>query len=422
MGLYRFLTDLTAPLIALYLRLRRQRGREDAVRFAERLGHASLPRPKGRLVWCHAASVGEAMSVLSLIRAIRARHPNWSVLLTTGTVTSANLVKDRLPEGTIHQYVPVDRWPYVTRFLDHWRPDLALWVESELWPNMLAALKQRGIQAALLNGRMSEKSYRRWRLIANGARRMLDVFALGLAQTGVEANRYAALGMKNVSAIGNLKFAADPLPCDEAALAALKAEIGNRPFWLMASTHAGEEEIALHAHKKLALHFPDLLTIIAPRHPVRAQEILALAADAGLSVAQRSTKAPLTPQTALYLADTMGEMGLFYRLSKIVCLAGSFTWGGHNPIEPAQLGCAILFGPRMDNFLVMADDILSHQAARQLEGEDELPETVQALLQDAQSSERLGEKARLWAQAKTAVLDETLHLLDPLFQAAEHRA
>lgn len=419
MGLYRILTDLTAPLIALYLRVRRARGREDALRFSERLGHASAPRPKGYLVWCHAASVGEAMSVLALIRAIRETQPRWSVLLTTGTVTSANLVRSRLPHGVIHQYVPVDRWPYVTRFLDHWKPDMGLWVESELWPNMLAALKERKVPAALLNGRMSEKSYRRWRLIPGGARRMLEVFDLGLAQTGSEANRFAALGLKDVRAIGNLKFAADPLPCDDAALARLKEQIATRPVWLMASTHEGEEEIALRAHKKLALHRPDLLTIIAPRHPARAATILELVAKENLSVAARSLGQDVTANTSIYLADTMGEMGTFYRLCPLVCLAGSFTWGGHNPIEPAQLGCTILFGPRMDNFLVMADDILAHGAARQLADEDELSETLAFMMENTQESDRLAAAARNWAQAKQNVLAETLQLLAPLFKRAE---
>ncbi|HBM91161.1 MAG TPA: 3-deoxy-D-manno-octulosonic acid transferase [Rhodospirillaceae bacterium] len=416
---YRLLTDFLAPLINLYLRIRQQRGREDQDRFQERLGIASLPRPAGKLVWCHAASVGEMMSVMTLLQALRARHEEWTILLTTGTVTSAQLIAKRLPEGVLHQYVPVDRWSYVTHFLDHWQPDLALWIESELWPNMLTALKKRNVPAALLNGRMSERSYRRWRFIKNGAEKMLSVFSLGLAQTGTEANRFASLGLKNVSAIGNLKYAATPLPCDENALLKLRTEIGERPVWLMASTHSGEEEIALRVHAKLARKRKNLLTIIVPRHPERGHEIAKIITKTGLSFAQRSKKEEITSATSLYLADTMGELGLFYRLTKTVCLAGSFTWGGHNPIEPVQLGCAVIFGPRMDNFSVMADDILGHRAAQQVDNEEELIEALETHMEHPEESRRLIEAAKPWLKEKQSVLEETLLLLDPFFMTAK---
>ncbi len=416
---YRLLTDFLAPFINLYLRIRQKRGREDSDRFQERLGIASTPRPSGKLVWCHAASVGEMMSVLTLLKELRAHHKEWNILLTTGTVTSAKLIAQRLPEGVIHQYVPVDRWPYVTRFLDHWQPDLALWIESELWPNMLTSLKARNIPAALLNGRMSEKSYRRWRLIRNGAEKMLSVFSLSLAQTGSEANRFAALGLKNVRAIGNLKYAATPLPCDENELLNFRTQIGDRTVWIMASTHPGEEEIALRVHKKLAQKRKDLLTIIVPRHPERGQEIAELITKTGIPFAQRSKKEGLTPATSLYLADTMGELGLFYRLTKTVCLAGSFTWGGHNPIEPVQLGCGVIFGPRMDNFSVMADDVLSHRAAQQVESEEELIEALGAHMENPEKSHRLIEAAKPWLKEKQSVLEETLILLDPFFTTVQ---
>lgn len=422
MNLYRLLTDLASPLIALYLRRRKAKGREDKQRFHERLGFASTSRPKGKLVWLHAASVGEAMSVLALIGAVRRERPDWNILLTTGTVTSANLMASRLPEGVIHHYVPVDRWIYVSRFLNHWKPNLVLWIESELWPNMLAALKQRHIPAVLLNGRMSEKSYKRWRLLSGGAREVLSTFALGLAQTGAERNRFAALGLRDVRAIGNLKYAAEPLPCDEAELAQMKSVIGSRVVWLMASTHPGEEEIALQTHRALHRHFPGILTVIAPRHPARAEDIVGLIESHGLSYARRSQGEPLTPQTSVYLADTMGEMGLLYRLCKACCLAGSFTWGGHNPIEPAQLGSAIVFGPKMDNFAIMADDILGAGAAIQVQDETELAEVMERLLRHPEDAQKLASTADAWAEAKRGVLAETLKLLAPHFAEAERAA
>ena len=412
---YRFLTNLFAPLIALYLRLRKAKGREDEVRFHERLGFSSVSRPAGKLVWCHAASVGEVLSVLSLLGKLRTLYPDWHILLTTGTVTSAQLIQTRLPQGVIHQYVPVDRWPYVTRFLDHWKPNLVLWVESELWPNMLSAVGERRIPAILLNGRMSERSYKRWRMIHSGIKRILQTFVLGMTQTGAERNRYAALGLKDVRAIGNLKFAADPLPVAEPELALLKDQVAKRPVWLMASTHPGEDEIALAVHRKLHRTWPDLLTIIVPRHTNRSDEIAALVAKEGHDFTRRSQKQEITPQTEIYLADTMGELGLFYRLCRICCLAGSFTWGGHNPIEPALLDCAIIFGPKMDNFAIMADDMLGNAAAIQVTDEAELAEVVMRLIKSPDEVRTLAKTAHNWAQGKRSVLDETLNLLAPYF-------
>ena len=413
MGVYRFLTDLGAPAIALYLRVRRLRGREDRKRFAERLGHASLPRPPGRLVWCHAVSVGEAMSVLSLIEALRRHNPEVPILLTTGTVTSARLLAGRLPHGVTHQYAPVDRWPYVTHFLDHWRPDLALWVESELWPNMLDALQQRGVPALLLNGRLSEGSYRRWLLIKNRAQQLLSAFALILTQTEAERARFASLGAKDVRCVGNLKYAAELLPCDGDELDRLRAEVGARPVWLMASTHAGEDDIALDVHAKLRARWPALLTIIVPRHATRGKAIMKLIAKRNLRGARRTKDKHIVHTTEVYLADTMGEMGLFYRLAPIACLGGTFTWGGHNPIEPAQLGCAILFGPRMTNFAEIADDLLAHRAAFQVHSPNELALRLELLLAAPHDIFAMANAARALTEQRRGILKEILQLLSP---------
>ena len=414
--LYRALTSIAAPFISLYLRLRRARGKEDRTRFRERLGFPSLSRPSGKIVWCHAASVGEVLSVLSVLDEIGNRYPHWHILLTTGTETSANIVQSRLPANAFHQYIPVDRWPYVTRFLEHWEPDLVLWVESELWPNMLAGLAERHTPAILLNGRMSEKSYQRWRMIRGGVKQMLTPFQLGLVQTGVERNRYAVLGLENVHAVGNLKFAADPLPYDIEQLNFLKEITAGRPIWLMASTHAGEDEIALRLHRKLRLTWPDLLTFIVPRHPVRTDTISDLIANEGIPFSRRSVGQVLDKDIQIYLADTMGELGLFYRLCKVCCLAGSFTWGGHNPIEPALLRCAVVFGPKMDNFAVMADDMLAQGAAIQVGDEAELTEVITRLIKTPLEAEAFGNRAKAWADEKHSVLDKTLEMIAPFFK------
>jgi 3-deoxy-D-manno-octulosonic-acid transferase len=413
MNVYRFLTDLGAPGIALYLRMRRRAGKEDPFRFSERLGLPSLPRPSGRLVWCHAASVGEAMSVLSLIEAIRKYYPAWQVLLTTGTVTSAALLAERLPAGVYHQYVPVDRFLYVTRFLDHWRPDIALLVESELWPNMLMGLKRRKIPAALLNGRLSVKSFKRWSYFKGFACRLLETFAFILAQTEAEAERYAALGALDVSYAGNLKYAAEVLPCDDPELDRLRVQVGNRPVWLMASTHPGEEEIALDVHVELRDRWPGLLTIIVPRHPERGDDVLSLVFQRGVRGARRTAERKILPSTDVYVADTMGELGVFYRLAPISCLGGSFTWGGHNPIEPAQLGSAIIFGPTMTNFAEIADAFLSAGAAIQVHSPSELALRIEQLMTMPREAFALANTARAFIEDKRGVLGETLRLLEP---------
>ncbi len=225
--LYAAFIELSGPALELYLRRRRRAGKEDMERFAERHGVPSLPRPAGFLIWFHAASVGESMSMLRLIERVLAERPNASVLVTTGTVTSARMVADRLGDRAVHQYVPVDRRAWVERFLDHWRPDCAIWIESEIWPNLLLGITRRGIPAALVNARMSARSYARWKLFPNSIRRLLGTFDLCLSQTAAEAVRLEQLGARDVRYLGHLKYAAEPLPYDPAALAELSRRSAN---------------------------------------------------------------------------------------------------------------------------------------------------------------------------------------------------
>jgi 3-deoxy-D-manno-octulosonic-acid transferase len=411
---YRLLTDLGAPVIGFYLRRRLATGREDAARFGERLGQASRPRPAGFLIWCHAASVGEAASLLALVDRLRELYPRAAILMTTGTVTSARMLEGRLPRGALHQYVPVDRMPYVRRFLGHWRPDLVLWIESELWPNMLKELQTRRIPAILLNGRMSETSFRQWQRVRSWTREILGTFSLCLAQTEVERGRFAALGATGARCIGNLKYAARPLPFDERALDALLASTAGREVWMMASTHRGEEETAVSIHAKLKTSRPRLLTIIAPRHAVRGDEIAAQLQASGLAVARRSRGEAITPATDIYLADTMGELGLLYRLAPVVAMGGSFVpVGGHNPVEPAQLGAALVLGPSMFNFLEITREFLSRDAAMQVQNADELGSVLDRLLADADERAGYAHNAGLLAEEKRHVLDDVLQALKP---------
>lgn len=420
---YRILTDLGAPLISLYLMKRRAEGREDPKRFGERLGHPSQARPEGRLIWLHAASVGEAASVLALIGRLRTLYFDTNILVTTGTVTSARMLASRLPRDVIHQYAPVDRMPYVDRFLDHWQPDFALWIESELWPNMLQGLRDRLIPAALLNGRMSEKSFRNWYRVRGWARELLGTFVLTLTQTEDERARFVALGARPVRCFGNLKYAANPLPYDEMELARLKGVISERPVWLFASTHRGEEEIALLTHRRLKEAWPEILTVIVPRHAARGGEIARMIEAKDVEFARRSKKEIISKQTAVYLADTMGELGLFYRLCKLAVIGGSFVpTGGHNPIEPAQLECAILLGPSTHNFAEIAREFVREQAALQLQGPDELAFTVDRLLANPGERTRLAQAARILAEQKRNVLERVIEALDPWLRPESKRA
>ncbi|MFZ4408167.1 MAG: 3-deoxy-D-manno-octulosonic acid transferase [Paracraurococcus sp.] len=353
LALWRLAAGAAAPLLPLHLRRRARRGKEIAARLGERRGEGAA-RPPGRLLWLHAASVGETLSIVPLLEALAARAPDLCLLVTTGTVTAAEMLAQRLPDGLggrlRHRFVPLDVPRWVARFLDGWRPDAVALVESELWPNLIAALSARGVPLALVNARFSARSARRWRLLAPGlGRRLLGAFRVVTAQSAADADRLRALGAAAVLTPGNLKDAAPPLPADAAALAALRAAVGTRPVFLAASTQPGEEAIIAAAHALLAAAQPGLLTVIVPRHPERGAAIAAGLAP--LAVARRATGALPGPATAVYVADTLGELGLFYRLAAVALVGGSLVpHGGQNPREPARLGCPILLGPHTWNF------------------------------------------------------------------------
>jgi 3-deoxy-D-manno-octulosonic-acid transferase len=415
LALYQAGTTALGPVVALYLARRMAHGKEDRERFSERQGIASRARPSGPLVWVHAASNGEAVSMLALIDRLLVERPALSVLVTTGTVTSARLLAHRLPAYRAwHQYVPVDRPAYVKRFLEHWRPDLALWVESELWPNLVSQADRTGIPLLLLNGRMSARSFRGWQRVPGLIAPLLACFELCLAQDEVQAERFRRLGSAAAATVGDLKTAAAPLPFDEGELARIAASAVGRPLWLAASTHQGEEEAAASVHRALAPARPGLLTIIAPRHPVRADEITAMLSRHGLKVARRARGETLDAATDIYLADTLGELGLFYRLAGIAFIGGSLTpMGGHNPLEAALLDCAILHGPDMSNCAAMAQSLAAAGAAITVRDVDELTASVGRLLGDAVERAARAAAAAGIAADNRAVLDAVLARIAP---------
>lgn len=410
--LYRALTDGARPIAHMMLLERSRRNKEDRTRLGERRGEATRSRPAGPLVWVHGASVGESLSLLPIIEALASN--DYSVVVTSGTVTSAQVLARRLPEGSTHQYMPLDVPSYVNRFLDHWRPDLAIFAESEIWPNMICQAHRRNIPLVLVNARMSARSFRRWNQMRSLALYLFTRFDLCLAQSQGDAERLVRLGAPRVAVTGNLKFDSVPPPASTAALASMNEFIGGRPVWLAASTHAGEELLAIEAHRRLATRYPDLLTIIAPRHPERGREIYAATARAGLRASQRSLGLQPDSATDIYIADTIGEMGLFYRIAPMVFLGGSLVpHGGQNPIEPAKLGAALIHGPHIHNFTEVYAALERAAGAYQINGADDLAATLDYLFEDAASRDEVAQRGMNAVTAIGGALRRTMDEIAP---------
>lgn len=411
-GGYRAATSLAQPLIPFYLKRRVAQGKEEPARLDERFGRASRPRPDGPLIWAHGASIGEMLAILPLLGRLRAR--GFNVLLTSGTVTSARLAERRLPEGAFHQFTPLDTPTFVRRFLDHWHPDLVLVAESELWPNMILETTDRDIPVILLNGRMSERSFRRWRMVRSVSRAMLSRIDLCLAQSPADAERFEALGAPRVFMTSNLKYDTPPPQADPMQLSDLRARLSGRPVLLAAATHRGEEAAVLAAHRELSARLPGLMSIIVPRHPERGDEVVALATEAGLLVTQRSRKELPDRGIGIYVADTIGELGLFYRLCPIVFVGGSLVkHGGQNPIEPAKLECAILHGPHVFNFAEVYGALNSARAAATVTDTASLTKSFSVLLDQPERVRSMAQDANRTVSRFTGALERTLTALDP---------
>lgn len=409
---YRRLSSAIVPLAPALIKRRLKLGKEDPERVGERRGVSADVRPHGPLVWIHGASVGEVLAAAALIERLRAL--NLRILLTSGTVTSAAIVAKRFPPDVIHQYVPYDSPRYVTRFLDHWRPSLALFIESDLWPNLILSSAARRLPMVLINGRMSPRSFPRWRRVSNTISALLGRFDVCLAQSELDAERFSTLGSRNVVTTGNLKLDVPAPPADPAKLERLMSVTRGRPIVVAASTHPGEEEILLEAHKMLARFFPSLLTVIVPRHANRGEAVARLVAAGGLHAALRSREELPTAATDIYVADTMGELGLFYRLAPIVFMGGSLVeHGGQNPIEAVKLGASIVHGPHVFNFTDVYDALDRAGGARRADSGETLVKQLGQLLADPAAREAsLAASERVLEQLGGA-LDRTLAALEP---------
>jgi len=410
--LYRTLSAAAAPLAGVLSGRRLKQGKEDPARVDERRGNSKRPRPEGPLVWIHGASVGEVLAAAALIERLRALK--FSVLITSGTTTSAAIVAKRFPPDVIHQYIPYDSPRFVARFLDHWRPNLALFIESDLWPNLILSASERRVPMVLINGRMSPRSFPRWQRAAQTIAALLGRFDICLAQSQADADRFAALGSRNVMVTGNLKLDVKAPPADSAKLDRLLALTRGRQVVVAASTHPGEEEILLAAHQRIAKHVPGLLTVIVPRHPNRGEAIARMVAASGVEAALRSHEELPGARIGIYVADTMGELGLFYRLAPIVFMGGSLvSHGGQNPIEAAKLGAAIVHGPHVFNFAEVYDALDRAGGARVADSEDMLVRQIGELLLDPEARETAIVTAERVVDQLGGALERTLFALRP---------
>ena len=405
--IYNFLVTILYPLIINgYMQKRKLRGKEDISRFNERLGKPKIARPEGKLFWLHGASVGESVSMLPLIHKLLETYEDAHIMVTTGTITSAEIMKKRLPERAFHQFIPLDNPIFTNRFLRYWHPDAVLWFESEFWPAILYSIYKRKIPFLLVNGRISNKTFKRWQQFDFICKELLECFDLCLGQSDEDAYRLRVLGAKEAICLGNLKYAGLPLPIDKQSKEDLIKQINKRPLWLISSTHDDEEYRIAKAHKKLKERHKNLLMIIAPRHPNRGKEIAEQLERLDLKVALRSQQEPITKQTDVYIADTIGEMGLWYDLSKITFIGGSLIpHGGQNFIEPSKMRNAVIVGPHMHNFNDAMIRARKADAIIQIETIDELEQIVENLLTNTSLLEAKCSLAYNWAQNETKVLD-----------------
>ncbi len=412
---YRWTGAAAYPLIGGYVAWRASKGKEEPARRRERYGFAAYPKPAGPLVWMHAASVGETNAVVPVIERILGFGIN--IVLTTGTVTSAKVAADRLGDRVIHQYVPLDLKPAVRRFLDHWAPDLAIIAELEIWPMTILELGSRRVPQVLVNGRLSDRSFKSWQKRASIAEALFENLAHVVAQSDLDAERFRALGARPVTVSGNLKVDAGPPPADEQALAELEKHLGHRDIWAAVSTHEGEETLAVGAHKLLRTRHPDLLTIIVPRHPERGEALAVQFTASGLKVARRSQGDAITADTDVLLGDTIGEMGLYLRLTEIAFVGRSLVGhGGQNPLEPAMLHTAVLAGQNVQNFRDTYQHLIDKGGARLVRDREMLAGAVNFLLNNERARRDMMAAGMAAVDDMKGALSRTMRALEPYIQ------
>ena len=409
---YQTLSGYLEPVLPLFLWNRKRKGLEDKARLMERKGFPTHARPSGPLIWMHGASVGELVSILPIVERLTAQNIN--VLVTSGTRTSATVIGERLPPGAFHQYIPLDAPSYVKRFMSYWHPDIALFAESELWPNFIFEMNRIGIPLVLINARMSDRSFARWSKKKDIIKPLLDAIPLYVTQSAEDARRFAVLGATNVHVGGNIKYDCDAPPADTRIVAQYSGFMAGRPVWVASSTHSGEDELFIRTHMILRQRFPSLLTIIAPRHPDRGEAIEQILSHTELKYARRSHGFLPDRSVAVYIVDTIGELGIFYRLAPLVVMAGSFQpIGGHNPIEAIKLGAAVFHGPHTHNFRELYAELDARKGTCRIDDPNQLPVILDEYFRNPEQIRRLARTGLDVVQEKGGAIDSIIRVIEP---------
>lgn len=420
LNLYRILMFILKPMVRPVLFLRRKKGLEttDKNRKCERFGVASVKRPQKKIVWFNAASVGESNSIIPVIDELLKKSPDCFVLVTTTTVTAAeNMAKKLSGKNAVHQFLPIDRTAYVKRFFNYWKPSIGFFVDSDFWPNLILSAKSYNIPLVLLNGRVSDKSFAKWKNNLAFIKPLAEAFEFTFGKSNDDCKKLSVMGFKNPVCVGNLKYAVPPLSYDKEELKNLSSQIGKRHLFVVSSTHPGEEELCLSAFMIVKQRFPDVLMIIAPRHPARGEEIKSLVENNNLTAVLRSSGAKITKNLDVYIADTMGELGLFYQLSEAAFVGGSLVkWGGHNPMEPARLHNAVLSGKYVHNFQETYDLLNKEKAVVLVNDEKDLASKIKGFFENPDAQKDYMSRAFYVAEREAAVLNRVMEKLDPILE------
>ncbi len=415
--LYRILMKLSKPFVGIILARRRAKGLETKIssRRKERFGYSSVKRPSGKIVWFNAASLGESNSIMPVVENILKNYKDVTVLVTTTTVSGAeNMAKKLEGKRAIHQFLPVDRRSYVDRFFEFWKPSLGFFVDSDFWPNLILSAKSHNIPLVLLNGRISDRSFKKWKNNLDFSNVLMGAFEFGFGKSEEDRKRLEIMGLENTVNVGNLKYAVAPLPYKEDELNALNKKFQKRRVWVASSTHEGEEALCIAAHLIIKKRIPEAIMIIAPRHPARGEEIVDLVKANGLVPALRSKGEYITDKTDVYIADTMGELGLFYTLSNISFVGGSLIpWGGHNPMEPARLHNVVLSGKHVHNFTETFDLLEDEKSVIMVKDEVDLADKIKMFFQHPEVAKEYMGRAFYVAEREAGVLERVMDELKP---------
>jgi len=388
--IYKLITILLYPFIPLYLRIRILNNKEDVNRINERYGIASQKKKEGKLIWFHAASIGESLSIITLIKEIQKKNSS-QILVTTGTKSSAQLIKQKLNKKITHQFIPLDNPLFIERFLSYWRPSIGIFVESEIWPNLILKSKEKKIKLIIINGRMTSKTFKRWSVFSSVSRKIFSCFDDCFTQNNDSLIHYQKLGVNKACHTGNLKFTSSPNKIDVKAKNKIKKIFEGRKIFVAASTHPGEEDIILDITKEIRSVRKEFISVIIPRHPNRKSFIKNQVLE---KVILRSQSKKIKKDTSIYIADTLGELELFYSIADFIFIGGSFVnHGGQNPIEASYYGKLIHHGKFIQNFTDVYSILKKSHITKLVKSPQELVRHIQ---KNYDKPKKLSKKNRLY--------------------------